>query len=43
MLELPNVITLSKQLNDTINEKIISNVVAAHTKHKLTWYYVDPE
>ena len=43
MIELPEAITLSKQLNDTINGKIISNVTAAHTKQKLTWYYGNPE
>ncbi|VVB61999.1 Formamidopyrimidine-DNA glycosylase [uncultured archaeon] len=43
MIELPEAITLSKQLNDTINGKIISNVIAAHTKQKLTWYYGNPE
>jgi len=43
MIELPEAITLSKQLNDTINGKIISNVIAGHTQHKLTWYYGDSE
>ena len=43
MIELPEAIILSKQLNDTINGKIISNVTAAHTKQKLTWYYGDPK
>ena len=43
MIELPEAITLSKQLNETIAGKTISKVVAAHTKHKLTWYYGDPE
>jgi len=43
MIELPEAITLSKQLNDTINGKIISNVIAAHTEQKLTWYYGNPE
>ena len=43
MIELPEAITLSKQLNETINGKIISNVIAAHTKQKLTWYYGNPE
>ncbi len=43
MIELPEAITLSKQLNETINGKIISKVIAAHTKQKLTWYYGTPE
>jgi formamidopyrimidine-DNA glycosylase len=43
MIELPEATALSKQLNDTISGKIVSHVVAAHTKQKLTWYYGDPE
>ena len=43
MIELPEAITLSKQLNDTINGKIISKVIAAYTKQKLTWYYGEPK
>jgi formamidopyrimidine-DNA glycosylase len=43
MIELPEAAVLSKQLNDTINGKIISKVIAAHTKQKLAWYYGDPE
>ena len=43
MIELPEAITLSKQLNDTIKGKTVSKVVAAHTKQKLTWYYGDPK
>lgn len=43
MIELPEAIALSKQLNDTIKGKVISHVIAAHTKQKLTWYYGKPE
>ncbi|KYK25238.1 formamidopyrimidine-DNA glycosylase [Thermoplasmatales archaeon SM1-50] len=43
MIELTEAITLSKQLNDTINGKIISKIIAAHTKQKLTWYYGNPQ
>jgi formamidopyrimidine-DNA glycosylase len=43
MIESSEAITLSKQLNDTINGKIISDVIAAHTKQKLTWYYGNPK
>jgi formamidopyrimidine-DNA glycosylase len=39
MIELPEATALSKQLNDTIKGKTISNVIAAHTNQKLTWYY----
>lgn len=43
MIELPEAITLSRQLNDTVSGKNISKVIAEHTKHKLTWYYGNPE
>jgi formamidopyrimidine-DNA glycosylase len=43
MIELPEAIVLSRQLNDTIKGKIISTVTAAHTDHKLAWYYGTPE
>lgn len=43
MIELPEAITLSTQLNDTVTGKTISKVVAAHTEHKLAWYYGNPE
>jgi formamidopyrimidine-DNA glycosylase len=43
MIELPEALTLSKQLNDTINGKTISTVIAAHTNQKLAWYYGDPK
>jgi formamidopyrimidine-DNA glycosylase len=43
MIELPEAISLSRQLNKTIAGKTISKVTAAHTKHKFTWYYGAPE
>jgi formamidopyrimidine-DNA glycosylase len=42
MIELPEAMTLAKQLNNTIKGKTISTVIAANTKQKLTWYYGDP-
>ena len=42
MIEIPEAITLSKQLNDTITGKTISKVIAVHNKHKFTWYYGEP-
>jgi formamidopyrimidine-DNA glycosylase len=41
MIEIPEAISLSKQLNDTIKGKTISKVVGGHIKHKFTWFYGD--
>ena len=41
MIEIPEAISLSKQLNGTIKGKTISKVVGGHTKHKFTWFYGD--
>jgi len=41
MIELPEAVSLSRQLNDTVRSKRIKGVVAAHTPHKLVWYYGD--
>lgn len=43
MIELPEAIVLSRQLNDTVKGKTISTVTTAHTAHKLAWYYGHPE
>jgi formamidopyrimidine-DNA glycosylase len=43
MLELPEVITISKQLNEKVYGKRIMNVTAAHSPHKFAWYYGDPQ
>lgn len=42
MLELPEVITLSKQANDTLKGKMISHVFNATKPHKFTFYEGDP-
>jgi Formamidopyrimidine-DNA glycosylase len=42
MLELPEAITMAAQINSTVNEKRIVNVIAAHTPHKFAWFYDDP-
>ena len=39
MIELPEAITLAKQINRSIKGKKISNVIAKHSEHKFTWYY----
>jgi formamidopyrimidine-DNA glycosylase len=43
MLELPEALVISQQLNQTIRGKKISAVAAAQTPHKLTWYKGDPQ
>ena len=43
MIELPEAISLSKELNTVLKNKIISNVTAAHTRHKFAWYHKDPK
>ena len=43
MIELPEAITLSRQLNENIVGKTIVNVIAEQSKHKLTWYFGDPK
>jgi formamidopyrimidine-DNA glycosylase len=42
MNELPEVLNLAEQINKTIYGKRISVVTAAHTPHKLAWYYGEP-
>ena len=42
MIELPEAVTIASQINDHIFGKTIANVVAAHTPHKLAWYYGEP-
>jgi formamidopyrimidine-DNA glycosylase len=42
MLELPEVIALSGQLNSTIKGKVVKDAVAAASPHKFAWYYGDP-
>ncbi|MFC1982949.1 restriction endonuclease [Chloroflexota bacterium] len=42
MIELPEAVNISGQLNDTISRKCIANVKPVHTPHKLAWYYGEP-
>jgi formamidopyrimidine-DNA glycosylase len=43
MIELPEAIVISQQLNETIGRKIIKNVITAQSPHKFAWYYGDPQ
>jgi len=42
MIEIPEAIVLSRQLNDVIAGKRIKHVIAANSPHKFTWYCGDP-
>jgi formamidopyrimidine-DNA glycosylase len=41
MIELPEASVISKELNDALSGKTISNVVVAQSPHKFAWYYED--
>lgn len=43
MIELPEAIEISRQLNETIQGKKVTNVTAAQTPHKFAWYHGDPD
>lgn len=43
MMELPESIAISKQLNENIQGKRIMNVTAAHSPHKFAWYHANPQ
>jgi hypothetical protein len=38
MLELPEFVTLARQINETITGKVISNGSVGNTPHKFVWY-----
>jgi formamidopyrimidine-DNA glycosylase len=43
MIELPEAVSVSRQLNKTISGKRIKNVIAAYSPHKFAWYHGDPK
>jgi formamidopyrimidine-DNA glycosylase len=42
MIEIPEAITLTHQINDTLKGKKIYDVIANKSPHKFTWYFGDP-
>lgn len=42
MIEIPEAISLSHQINETLKGKKIKNVVANQSPHKFAWYFGDP-
>lgn len=43
MLEIPEVIVIAKQLNDTVKGKKIKKAIANSSPHKFAWFFDDPE
>lgn len=43
MIELPEAFVLAEQINNTLQGKTITKVVAAHSPHKFAWFHGDPE
>ncbi len=43
MLEIPESLTIAKQLNETVKGLKIRSVEAAHTKHSFAWYTGEPD
>ncbi len=41
-MELPEALTIARQVNKIVRGKRISGVTVAHTPHKLAWYYGEP-
>ena len=42
MIELPESVSLARQLNDTVKGKAITAVLANASPHKFAWYFGDP-
>lgn len=38
MIELPEAVSVSQQINETIRGKRIASVIAAQSPHKFAWY-----
>lgn len=43
MIEAPEALYLSEQLNHTVRGKLIIDVITKHTPHKFAWFYKHPE
>ena len=43
MIELPEAAVLANQINEAVGGKKIKHVIAAHSPHKLAWYFGDPQ
>lgn len=43
MIELPEAVAISRQLNELVMGKKVKNVIAASSPHKFAWYHGDPQ
>lgn len=43
MIEIPEALTLVKQLNESVKDKHIVKVIANHSPHKFAWFLGDPD
>lgn len=43
MIEIPESLVLTKQLNETIKSRTVKKVIANQNPHKFAWYYKDPK
>jgi formamidopyrimidine-DNA glycosylase len=43
MIEIPEAVSLAKQLNETISGKKIARVIAGFSPHKFAWYHGNPK
>jgi formamidopyrimidine-DNA glycosylase len=43
MMEIPEAAVIARQLNETVKGKVIVQVEAEHSPHKLAWYHGDPK
>lgn len=43
MIELPEAVVLSKEINDSLSGKVIKSVTVAQSPHKFAWYHLDKD
>ncbi len=43
MIELPEAIVLSKEINEALTGKTVISATAGHSPHKFAWYHKDPQ
>ena len=43
MIELPEALVLSQEINDALSGKTIRNVIAGKSPHKFAWFHEDPK
>ncbi len=43
MIELPEAVVLSRQMNQTLSNAVITHVTPNHSPHKFAWFHNDPE